>query len=287
MANILIYDTQGESKIDSLWRVFSRLALAQTGLTLARVTAHTLCTKLTEQVDLLVLPGTRAGTTYREQLTGPSLQLLQQRVQDGLQILGICAGAYVLARTFIYTEYEGLSRRPLWKKQISSPLGLADVMAQGPDLRLYAPQPRDPNNPWSVYSAVELEGGAIDAPSPAFFALSRGPSFVITNPQAAVALVNYKATREAAVVQFRQGDGGGILAGPALEVGGTNLRHYIYPPHYTQDATRDIVEKLEQSRMAWSLVWEQLLPRLLPRQTHTHGQIRSNFLTKQMSCLLK
>lgn len=277
MIKILCYNAYTESKIDSLMRVLRNIALKDTGIALEEVTTQDFKEKLTPDVAVLILPGARAGTTYREQLKGENFEYLHDRIGDGLWVLGICAGAYVLAKNFSFDEYDQLNGEFIERKEVESELGLARLRAYGPDLRLYTSRPREADNPWTVYTAAVVAFQTDNGEREAALALSKGPSFTDLDPSCCDILATYKKTDEAAIVRFRYGKGGGVLSGPALEVGGQNLQHYIHPRHYDDPLCWGIVTALENSCPSWSRLWGEIFAALLPRYPEKVEQIRKNF----------
>jgi glutamine amidotransferase-like uncharacterized protein len=275
MNRILIYNAKTESKLDSLKRVLSMIC-KDTDLVIEEVTADDIMHKLGPDVALLVLPGARAGTAYREQLKGAAFDLIKERMNNGMHVLGICAGSYVMTKEFTYDEYDPRSGKVLFKKNIKSELGITDFQAFGPDLRLYPLQPREADNPWSVYTAAAVTVRNDNKTFAAALALSKGPSFINVDENKNDVIARYQVTGDAAVVGFKFGRGGGVLSGPALEVGGDNLSHYIHPEHRTHPHCRDIVEKLERSKDGWARLWGQLMQRLLPNRPDCIPAIQRN-----------
>jgi glutamine amidotransferase-like uncharacterized protein len=272
---ILIYNAKTESKLDSLKRVLGRI-FDGTGMVIEEVTADDIQKKLTADVALLIFPGARAGTAYREQLKGAAFDLIKQRMQDGLQVLGICAGSYVMTRHFTYDEYDPVTGKLLFKKNITSELGITDFEAFGPDLRLYPLKPREADNPWSVYTAAAVRAQLGDKKMSAALALSKGPSFINVDETKNDIIARYEATGDAAIVGFRFGKGGGVLSGPALEVGGDNLAHYIHPEHRKDPHCAGIVLALERSAGAWAEIWGHVMQRLLPNRPDVWPRLRRN-----------
>ena len=280
MGNILFYNAQTESKIFSLHRVFTELALPGTGLEVEMVEAQSFREKLTPEVELLVLPGARASSAYREQLSGANLDHLSRRVEDGLQVLGICAGAYVLSRHFEYFDYSDETGHLREHRVIDNQhLGLAPLRAYGPDLRLYPPRPpRDEANPWTVYTDVAVTFNAQGKQQEVALAISKGPSFTHLSPKHCRPFALYKETGETAMAQFAYGQGGGLLCGPSLEVGGENLAHYMHPDRLADPRFRGIITRLEASQQAWSQLWGEVFSTLLPRRPAECAKIRQNMM---------
>jgi glutamine amidotransferase-like uncharacterized protein len=277
MANILLYDAQTGSKLFSLAHLFNQVLLPGTGLTLQRVTQDDVLQQMNPDTDLLILPGARAGTPYRQQFSGAQLEQFKESVAGGMQVLGICAGAYVLAQNFAF-----MAGTPADKVIEDNPLGLAPVWAHGPDPALCPLNKPDFDNPWSVYAAVLVDYSKHIpsrfgvGPRQAFLALSQGPSFEALEGAAITPLAHYRQTGDAAIVQFAYGKGGGVLSGPALEVGGANLMQYVHPRHRADPACNQIIEALEGSAKGWAHLWANLATRLLPRQPQAHAIIRHN-----------
>ena len=277
MSRVLIYNALTQSKIDSLRRVFSDLALPGTGLVLEEVTHENFSRRMGDDVALLVLPGARAGSAYRDQLAGENLVCLKHHLSHGMNMLGICAGAYVMARQYEYYDYDSATGALLERRIISgSDLGLAEVRAYGPDLRLYPLKPREEENPWSVYTAAQVSFPAEGQQEQAALALSKGPSFTHVGENVSV-FAKYNETGEAAIVQFRHGRGGGLLSGPALEVGGQNLMHYVHPQHREDPHCQSIITQLENGREVWAKLWTEVFVRLIPDRPDIHAQVRRNF----------
>lgn len=273
MANILLYDAQTGSKLFSLVHLFNQLLLPGTGLTLQRVIQEDVMQHMSAATDLLILPGARAGTPYRQQFSGAQLECFKEAVTGGMQVLGICAGAYVLAQNFSFQ-----AGTPADKIIENHDLGIVPVWARGPDPRLCPLGQPDLTKPWSVYRAVQVDvavGMGNDLRS-AFLALSQGPSFSEWDEQSVWPLASYRQTGDAALLQFRYGHGGGILSGPALEVGGANLGQYVSPQHRQDPVGKTIIDNLERSAPHWAALWADLATRLLPRQPQAHAIIRRN-----------
>ena len=283
---ILIYNAKTESKLDSLKRVLHKIFFG-TGMIIEEVTAEDIQQKLTPDVAILILPGARAGTAYREQLKGAAFDLIKQRMQNGLHILGICAGSYVMTKEFTYDEYDPRTGKVLFKKNIQSELGITDFQAFGPDLRLYPLQPREADNPWSVYTAADVQVKSGDDFFPASLALSKGPSFIHVDENKNDVIARYDGTGDVAIVGFKFGKGGGILSGPALEVGGDNLTHYIHPDHRHDPHCQNIIQSLEGSAPAWAQLWGILVQKLLPNRPEIAVQVVQNLQTKASIPLLK
>jgi len=279
MTNVLIYDAQTGSKLDSITRLFNQRAFVGLPLTFRRVSAADLLDHLDEQTDLLVLPGARAGTPYRTQLVDEKVERIKHLTQNGMQVLGICAGAYVLSRVFEYTDHfpeQGGS--PQTKHIRDEPLGLVSAKAIGPDPVLQPIRQPDVTDPWSLYAAahVGFDSSFLSPGSAAHLTLSLGPSFYDLDPAQCRPLATFNQTGAAAIIQFDYGQGGGILSGPALEVGGLDLLQFVHPRHHGNPARMDVLSKIENSFPVWADMWGEMLTRLLPRQSAHHEQIRRN-----------
>ncbi|MDD9901619.1 MAG: hypothetical protein OXT65_11620 [Alphaproteobacteria bacterium] len=278
MTTILLYNAQTESKISSLKHVVEDIALKNTGIKLIEVNAGNFREKLTDKVDLLILPGARAGTAYRDQLAGENFEHLKKHMARGMHVLGICAGSFVLAKDFDFDVYDPVTGDLIEQKHIQSEIGIADVRAYGPDLRLYPLRPREKSNPWSVYTATPVTFDDADGKeTKAHVALSKGPSFTGHNPQQCTPIATYDTTGDSAIVAFKYGKGGGVLSGPALEVGGENLIHYVFEEHLKIPQCLNVITALDNSKDAWAKLWVKTLETLLPGKPALHNQIRQNF----------
>lgn len=274
MPKILVYNAQTEAKIDSITRVLTA-ALKDTGMTVQKTTAATLLADL-DDTAVLILPGARAGTAYREQLAGAPIEAIRRKTHDGMHVLGICAGAFVLSREFEYDEYDSASGAFVQTKKMQSELTMAAVRCFGPDLRLYKLQPREEENPWSVYTAADVHFTSGDETLKAALALSKGPSMQILDPENCAPLAVFEKTGDVAVAQFTYGKGGGVLSGPALEVGGQNLMHYIHPRDYTNAAAMETVTALQSASQNWARFLVKVFENLLPQYPQAVAKIAAN-----------
>lgn len=272
MADVLVYQSEQLGKPFTVAELFHQVILRQTGLTLDFVNAATLHDKLTPEVQLFILPGAAASATYRKQISGNRCALLHQRVTEGMQVLGICAGAYVLCETFDYTFYDELTGAVNERRIIAPELALAKARATGPDLRLHPLRPYNSTARWSGYDAVKV---SYDNRLSPMLALGNGPRF--TSGPNTRPLAHYSATGDVAMLAFTHGHGGGILSGPALEVGGV-LQYR--PTEKTLQAYPHLATALQlmaESKQEWAEMWIDLLPRLLPRATpHQQASMASN-----------
>lgn len=266
MKKILLYSVEAESKTDSIRRLLNQ-AFDGTGMMLEEATAATLMDKLDEDVAILILPGARAGTSYREQLQGAPIDKIRDLTSGGMRLLGTCAGAFVLAEKFKYLDYDPATGALLQVKRIRSEIGMAALRAFGPDKRLYdVDQPRAEDNPWAVFTTTPVAFRFNGQDTQAALALSRGPSLTNLNPDLCQPLGRYVETGDVAIASFRFGLGGGVLSGPALEVGGVNLMQYVLPKYHADAHVARTVGALEQSHAEWSRLWVKVLDQLLPGQ---------------------
>jgi len=274
---ILLYESENTvSKLYSLHRMFNDYVLPGTGIEVVRVNQHSLQQELTEDARILVLPGARESSAYRNELAGEKFNKLSRRIDGGMHVLGICAGAYVLAREFDFNVYDEGSGKLLEQRHIRSNLGLADIKAFGPDMRLYTPRPREEGNPWSVYSLADVSFEGRNGLTTAPLAISRAPSFGEPLSGQCTVMARYAATGDAAIVRFTQGQGGGVLVGPAFEVGGRNLQHYVHPRHANDLHSQSIMQRLSEAAPAWSELVHQTFQTLLPGEEKVHRQIARN-----------
>lgn len=278
MSKVLIYDDDTSARVFTIERLLRTVALKGTGLKVEFVHPHDFMQKLTEDTLLFVLPGAAASATYREQITGEKLDLLRARTQSGIQLLGICAGAYTLSNQFEYCFYNEMTGTLEERRQITSSLGLAPVFAFGPNTTLHPLRPYQAAMRRSTYDAVEINfnllSGQVIQPT---LALAKGPSFSQLDLAVCQPLALYKKTGEIAMVSFNYGQGGGVLSGPAPEVGGLGLIASLDPKMLQRNPqTHDTLLEIERSHQAWAVMWSDLLARLLPTRPDLHLHIARN-----------
>lgn len=272
MPRVLIYNAEGDTKLYSLQRVMQELILPSTGIAAEIVTAANVAERVGPGA-LLILPGARASTGYRTQIGGAKFERIMQAMDKGMQVLGICAGAYVLCKDFKYDDYDPLTGRLNETRHVSSGLGIINARAWGPDQRLYTPQPRVEGDPWTVYQAVSMQFNINGQPRQANVAISKAPSFYDLHPAQCEPLAHYTATGDVSMLSFKFGQGGGVLSGPVFEVGGDNLKHYVHPRHAQDPRAQEIISKLFESKAQWHELLGSVFGRLLPQAA---PQIRKN-----------
>lgn len=272
MQRVLIYNAQGDTKLYSLQRVMQELILLSTGIPVEIVTAETVAGRVGPEA-LLILPGARASTGYRTQIGGARFEAVMTAMDKGMQVLGICAGAYVLCKEFSYDDYDPVTGRLNETRHVSSGLGIVNARAWGPDQRLYTAQPRVEGDPWTVYQAVSMQFNVSGQVRQANVAISKAPSFYDLHPAQCQPLAHYTATGDVAMLAFKFGQGGGVLSGPVFEVGGDNLKHYVHPRHAEDPRAQAIIQKLFESRNDWHELLGSVFGRLLPDAA---PQIRRN-----------
>jgi glutamine amidotransferase-like uncharacterized protein len=285
MGKIVIYHAQAVSKLYTIQSLLRDVVLKNTGLNMEIAHQDNLAATLTPDTLLFILPGASASSVYRDQISGRKLEQLQRRTADGMQLLGICAGGYALAHNFEYCFYDEQSGALQEKRQVQSSLGLAPVYAYGPNLQLHHRRPYDPTARWSSYDAVETafrgrDGELINVA----LALANGPSFNQLDETLCQPLAHYRKTGEVAMVGFRYGQGGGILSGPAPEVGGRNLMQYIAPKQQRDPHMYATISSLESSHAAWVRLWSDLLTRLLPSRPDLHPLMARNLAQHVREC---
>ena len=268
-------------------------------MTVEEVTSDDFLEKVGPDTALLIVPGSRAGQAYRdelgrtrenrhdlhsEQFTPTLFAHLKSQVAGGMTLLGICAGGYVFSRDFRYTEYDPHTIEVTNVKEVTSEIGLVDVYAYGPDLRLYDIQPREQANPWTIYSAAAVSFDGIDGERQNIhMALSKGPSFVNLNTETCKTLAVYSDTGEAAIVMQRHGLGRVILCGPEPAIGGDNLDFYEVAEQYREDPrVLRIMHALESSHDGFGELWCKLLAEALPEEVYkpARDQVRRNLVFK-------
>lgn len=272
----LVYNAQGDTKLYSLQRVMTEMILPNTGITFEIVTAENIIERLGPDVVMLLLPGARASTGYRTQLCGPRFDAIMNAMDRGMQVMGICAGGYVLCRDFQYDDYDPVTGRLNETRHISSALGIVDAKAWGPDQRLYTPRQRVEGDPWSVFNAVALRFSANGQPFEATVAISKAPSFIEYNATQCTPMAHYTDTGDVAMLRFRFGQGGGILSGPGIEVGGANLKHYVHPRHAEDEYAKGVIKRLNDSHQQWHQLLAETFTTLVPGEPKIHRQIRQN-----------
>lgn len=219
---VLVYNAPSISKIFNLRQLLTETVLPGTGLQLQITDAQNLRRDLGRDVALFILPGARASGAYREQIIGPNLECLKDRMDRGMQVLGLCAGAYVLSRQFDFNFHDERNGRVLEAKRVTSYMGLVDAEAYGPDLRLYEPPGRDGSLQLFNAATLDFNGMATKA------LVCKAPSFRGYDPAQCTPLATYAATGEAAILRFTFGQlGGGVLSGPSIEVEGGELTSYV------------------------------------------------------------
>lgn len=279
MGKVVIYYAAEVSKLYTIQSLLKTVALKHTGLAVEIARQDNLANVLTPDTHLFILPGASASSVYRDQISGDKLALLQERVADGMQVLGICAGAYAFAQNFDYSFYDEQTGALIERRQVQSSLGLAPTHAIGPNLQLHQLRPYDPAARWSTYDAVALsyqtQDGRILRPA---LALSNGPSFSAFDASACQPLGHYTKTGEVAMLAFSYGQGGGILSGPAPEVGGRHLLQYIHPDKRHDPHLRSTLHAIETTHQDWAVMWSDLMVRLLPQRPDLHPVIAGNFV---------
>ncbi len=266
---VLVYVSPQVSKVFNLQLLLSRSILCDTGISRQMVGAQHLQSAMDDDVALFILPGARASSTYRDELSGKNLRHLKAHMDRGMKVLGFCAGAYVFSRQFDYTFYDENDGSVLEHRQVTSPLGMIDAHSYGPDLRLYEPQAADGS--LQLYNAATLDFNGMSTKA----LVCKAPSFKQYNPEQCEALATYGATGEAAILRFKYGEnGGGILCGPSIEVGGELLTYYV-PENMQNPQVQKTVTELnatrESRRELIAQVFGELLPQAAPQIRHNLG----------------
>lgn len=271
-SKVLIYDSPQISKIFNLQFLLGRYILKDTYIGRQVVNAHTLQSCMDDDTCLFILPGARASSAYRDELSGSNLQHLKKHMARGMKVLGLCAGAYVLSREFDFTFYDETNGAVLERRHVTSPLGMVDAHAYGPDLRLYVPQAADGS--LQLYNAATLDFNGMSTKA----LVCKAPSFSQYNPRQCEPVATYNASNETAILRILKSDGeiAGILSGPSIEVGGEGLDLYI--PQGLQDANvkktvLELNEARDSRRHLLAQVFGDLLPQIAPQIRRNLGLV--------------
>lgn len=270
MKRVLIYNSPQVSKRFNLQQLLLQHVLPGTGMVGHIVTADTLCRAMTDDTDLFIIPGANASSKYREELSGDNLAHLRHHMQRGMRLLGLCAGSYVLSRAFDFVFHDDASGAVREHRHVSSPLGVVDAHAYGPDLRLY--DPPAPDGSLQLYNAVTLKFGDAASPRQTRALISRAPSFRKFDEKQCQPMAHYEVTGEAAILRFdTPGFGQGVLSGPSIEVGGGGLASYVQK----QDDPRllRVMQQLDEAESSRRELVAQVFDVLLPQAA---PQIRRN-----------
>lgn len=266
MQRVLIYNSPQISKSFNLQALLTRHVFPHAGLVGQVVDARNLQRVMRDDAALFILPGARASSTYRDELNGANLAHIRQHMQRGMQVLGLCAGAYVLSRAFDFTFHDESNGRVLERRHVTSPLGLVDAHAYGPDLRLYDAPAAD--GALQLYKAVTLEFGNATAPRLTSALVYKAPSFSRFDAVQCRPLAWYAATGEAAILRFDvPGVGRGVLSGPSIEVEGSDMTQYVpvsLPPAMAEAAARLNAAALTRRELL-AQVFGELLPQAAPQ----------------------
>ena len=255
---VLVYDSPGVSKSFNLQLLLGRHILSDTYIARQVVTAQTLQHSMDDNTCLFILPGAKASSTYREELSGKNLDHVKKHMRRGMKVLGFCAGAYVFSSEFDFTFYNEWNGNVLERKHISSALGVVDAKAYGPDLRLYDPAGADGS--LNLYKAATLNFNGISTKA----LICKAPSFSAYNPKQCEPISTYEATGEVAILRFQDDRiGSGILCGPSLEVGGEDLDYYV-PVSMRNPQVQKTVGELNATRHTRSKLVAQVFTELLP-----------------------
>jgi glutamine amidotransferase-like uncharacterized protein len=253
MLHIGLYNSRQGSKNGSIGHVLSFL-FRDTGIAIIETDQNNFTQRDPRYILGDVFPGSLTGTAYRQQLVqNGNLDFLKNTMsQHGSTTLTICAMSYNVCEEFHYTnpftnEY----------KHIQSEIALVPHIARGPDMNLYQPLKREENNPWSVYNATKIQFTDYDGQhTSGYFAISQAPS-LYPQGHAHQVIGHYDRTQDVAIMEQKMGRGHLIMSGPAIEIGGYNLRNYTQSKNATlyQKQGREIVQKLAQSDEAWRKLW--------------------------------
>lgn len=185
-----------------VWHVGARSiveALEGRGIACQVLDRTTLRERGLERFEALVLPGGWAPHQWAA-LDEPGLAVVKSYVERGGRCLGICAGAYLLART---TQYDD--------KRYDYPLGLFDGTAQGPVTGL-ARYPEPGQARLSVTAEGQRRGLAALASAPLYY--SGGPCF---RGGTGVEVLARYADGSAAAIRRKVGKGEIVLIGVHVE----------------------------------------------------------------------
>jgi glutamine amidotransferase-like uncharacterized protein len=280
MYHIGLYNSHQGSKNGSLRHVLKSL-FRDTGISIIETDQDNFTKRDPQKILGDVFPGSLSGTAYRQQLVkNGNIDFLKNNMMThGSTTLTICAMTYNVCEQFHYTnpftnEY----------KHIESEIALVPHIARGPDMNLYQPLKREENNPWSVYNATKIHFTDYDdQETEGYFAISQAPSLY---PQGNMHRVigHYDTTQDVAIMEQKMGHGHLIMSGPAIEIGGYNLRNYIQSRNATlyQEQGREIVQKLAQSDESWRKLWLRIGASFVKDDPYYVGQLRQNLETMRL-----
>lgn len=260
MSKTIAVYSEGQVSTGSL---FYRLKQSFGAAAVRPVTAAQMRGGALEDAAALFLPGVQDDSqTYRDRLTPETCGAIASYVEKGGTSIGLCAGAYISARRFHYTNrINGL------KKTIDSPLAFFDGEAFGPIAR-YS-RSGDDSHRWSNHAVAHLafneaaghhgEGRACYALGP-WLELSdearKDPDYRIIARYADV------PGTPVAVASRKIGKGKAVFCGVLPEISGLDMPHTserMSPGAPHLDAGRAFARDLARHEAARQKVWNALL----------------------------
>lgn len=284
MLHIGLYNSHQGSKNGSLGHVLSSL-FRDTGIAIIETDQNNFAKRDPRHIIGDVFPGSLSGTVYRQQLArnGHIDFLRNTMTTHGSTTLTICAMTYNVCADFHYTnpfthEY----------KHVQSEIALVPHVARGPDMKLYQALKREENNPWSVYNAAKIQFTDYDGQNTTgYFAISQAPSLYPQQGPSHSIIGHYDRTKDVAIMEQKIGRGHLIMSGPAIEIGGYNLRNYTQSKNTTlyQEQGRQIVQKLAQSDEAWRKLWLRIGASFVKHDPLYVAQLRRNLESMRLKHL--
>ena len=215
-----------------------------------------------DKTALLILPGINGDTSpYPEYLDKAWREQLGRAVYNGMNVLGLCAGAYYLSHQLIYKKAENLT---LMRSNYSA---LFNGRAQGP-LPAFARADHAPDDPYdlsdiaTVCIKVLTHSGQTSYPMTACY--GNGPAFLHTEDSVCKILARYRDIDgiPPATISITHGGGEVILSGIHTEIGLEDMRAYYA---YKGDArTGEDVDRLQESedmrKHFQARLWQRLCP---------------------------
>jgi glutamine amidotransferase-like uncharacterized protein len=213
-----------------------------------------------DRTALLILPGINGDISpYPQRFRADMQKRLLDALHSGVNIFGLCAGAYYLSRHLAYERDQSLT---LVRTNHSA---LFNGLARGP-LRGYA---RHDHNREDDYDLSDITSLAIDVISPSghrhpmYACYGNGPVFQGYEEQYET-LARYRDLKGAppAIISIKHGAGEAILSGIHSEINLDDMRsyyHYKQAPHIAGDLSY-LHNSEDKRKMLQVRLWQRLCP---------------------------
>ena len=209
---------------------------------------------------LLILPGINGDVSpYPKRFHADMQKRLLDALHAGVNIFGLCAGAYYLSRHLVYERNQSLT---LVRTNHSA---LFNGLARGP-LRGYA---RSDNNPYDAYDLSDIATLDIDIMTPSGgtkpmrVCYGNGPMFRNYGEQAEI-LARYRALEDSppAIISVKAGSGEVILSGVHSEINLHDMQcyHAYKQAEHTAEDLRHLHGSEPMRRKLQARLWQRLCP---------------------------